>query len=153
MKTTLQLLIFLFLSFSNFVHAQTEAEYQTQLEKDFERSFDDVKSKAEAGDINSQRVLGIYYQMGYKTNENITEAKKWFTKAAEKGDGMSQYYLGSLYQKMGNVSGALEWYLKSAHNGNGMGALGVGFLYQNGFGEKASTENVIKYFEMAFKNG
>jgi ABC-type polysaccharide/polyol phosphate transport system ATPase subunit len=62
-------------------------------------SFDVVKEAAEAGTTASQNILGIMYRDGYKTDKNETEAKKWFSVAADGGDVSAMVNLADLLMK------------------------------------------------------
>ena len=76
----------------------------------------EIEKSAENGDIHAQIYLcGSYYDG--TIDENITQdykkTIKWCTKAANRGDALSQYILGIMYQ-LGNVVSqdykkAVEW--------------------------------------------
>lgn len=53
-----------------------------------DRAFEIVKPKAEAGEPWAQLRLGMFYENGWGTEENIPAAVKWYKKAAaQKGTG------------------------------------------------------------------
>lgn len=53
---------------------------------------------ANEGDVSAQCFLGIVYSVGqYNVEQNYTEAIKWFTMAAEKGEPTAQYNLSLFY--------------------------------------------------------
>jgi TPR repeat protein len=45
-----------------------------------------LKVKAEAGDAVAQRELGVYYSNGMGVDVDMTEAVRWYQKAAEQGE-------------------------------------------------------------------
>jgi S1-C subfamily serine protease len=60
-------------------------------------NFDKLKSRAEAGDVQSQFELCALYVRGDGVPEDKTEAIKWCRRAAEQGYGAAEYNLGLAY--------------------------------------------------------
>ena len=83
-----------------------------------EASFQDLKTKAEQGNIESQQQLGYLYLTGEFPQKNLKKAEEWLTRASEKNDNLAQEQLAYLYQEQGNMKKAEEWYRKSSSNGN-----------------------------------
>jgi TPR repeat protein/curved DNA-binding protein CbpA len=52
---------------------------------------------ANAGDVESQDVLGQMYQLGEGTTLSYVDAVKWYAKAADRGYAVAQRHLGMLY--------------------------------------------------------
>jgi hypothetical protein len=57
----------------------------------------EVKSKAEAGDAESQVELGLLYDKGEGVAKDHAQAAKWYRKAAEQNFAEAQYDLGVGY--------------------------------------------------------
>ena len=103
------------------------------------KQFEELKIKAEKGDVQAQSELARQYVK----KEDFAEAVKWYQKAADQGDAQSQFQVGISYDfGLGvskNQDRAMYWYLKAANQGNaeaqfglarmlGRTDLGIGFL-------------------------
>ena len=93
--------------------------------------FNDVKLTAIGGDADAQFELAGLYAEGNGVKQNLTEAVKWYHKAAEQGHDGAQYKLGLSYQNGKGVpqsdTDAYIWLNISAENGapvNGRGRAG-----------------------------
>src|SRR5215472_717039 len=92
-----------------------------QLHAETPTSFEEIKAKAEAGDIDAQKHLATMYAEGIGVETNFVEAAKWDLKAADNGDAKSQFNLGFRFDKGLGVrqdyADAVKWYLKAAEQG------------------------------------
>ena len=93
--------------------------------------FNEVKLAAVEGDADAQFELAGLYAEGDGVKQNLTEAVKWYHKAAEQGHDGAQYKLGLSYQNGKGVpksdTNAYVWLNISAENGaplNGRGRAG-----------------------------
>ena len=93
--------------------------------------FNDVKLTAIGGDADAQFKLAGLYAEGDGVKQDLTEAVKWYQKAAEQGHDGAQYKLGLSYQNGKGVpqsdTDAYIWLNISAENGaplNGRGKAG-----------------------------
>ena len=97
-----------------------------------------VISKAEQGDPEAQKNLGIKYAEGEGIPQDMTQAVYWLTKAAEKGDAEVQVYLGIIYAKGVHVpqdyEKAIDWLTRAAEQGVIGAQLKLGVLYEKGKG-------------------
>ena len=59
--------------------------------------FDETKALAEQGLATAQYNLGVMYADGDGVPENVTEAVKWYRKAADQGDAEAQFNVGNGY--------------------------------------------------------
>jgi len=55
-----------------------------------EQIFMDNLKRAEAGDANSQFIVGHRYEIGVGTEKNLEKAFEWYSKAAQKGHPLAQ---------------------------------------------------------------
>lgn len=69
---------------------------------------------------------------------DATEAVKWYRLAADQGDDMAQFNLGTMYENGRGVSQnyveAAKWFLKAANQGNVDAQFNLGRLYGLGDG-------------------
>ena len=67
------------------------------MEKYNELTLDEIKYKAEQGNIKAQYNLALMYYKGEGVPQNYEEAIKWYNKAAEQGNIKAQYNLALMY--------------------------------------------------------
>lgn len=88
--------------------------------------------------LQSQKILGQFFLTGHGVPRNYSEAKKWYTLAAQNGDPEAQSELAFLYftGKGGERDSkqAFHWYQKSAHQGLAVAQYSVGIMYFTGSG-------------------
>lgn len=99
--------------------------------------------------------IGKLYDIGYGTEQNYTEAFRWFQKAAISGNHYAQYSLGSLYH-YGNgteqdYEKAFEWYKKSADKHNAYACYEAAKMLRDGIGTEQNPEQSDKYFREAYR--
>lgn len=135
--------------------------------------------KAKSGEAEAQNALGEAYYDGKGVTENLTEAVKWFTKAAEQENAKAEYNLGNCYyygygeaekwytkaaeqgyaeaqndlgyyyEENYNHKKAVEWYTKAAEQGLPMAQCNLGFCYENGNGVEKNLEEAVKWYTKA----
>lgn len=105
----------------------------------------EVVKKAESGDVNAQEVL--------------RNAMEWFTKSAEQGDAIPQYYLG-VYLFNGTGVGsdereaeALKWFTKAAEQGHAVAQVFLGVAYYKGNGVDRDKKEAVKWFTKSAEQG
>ena len=60
-------------------------------------SNDELRAKAEQGDVQAQYNLGIMYETGRGGPQDEAEAVRWYRLAAEQGDAEAQFNLGAMH--------------------------------------------------------
>lgn len=83
--------------------------------------------------------LGARYASGLGVEQDFEKAKKWYGRAAEKGNAEAQFNLGALYLtgsglKQRNFQKAREWFEKSALQGDAGGMAMLAVIYGDGIG-------------------
>jgi TPR repeat protein len=81
---------------SNWIFAQGTFELTTKLHKMSDEEFKTLKSRAEAGDPNSQFVMGVAYTIGFRrvgVKVDKKEASSWLSKPALKDDPEAAFWL------------------------------------------------------------
>ena len=99
--------------------------------------------------------IGKLYNLGYGTEQNHTEAFKWFQKAAIADNGFAQYSLGGLYH-YGNgteqdYEKVFEWYKKSADKHNAYACYEAAKMLRDDIGTEQNPEQSDKYFREAYR--
>ena len=100
--------------------------------------------------------LGMVYYYGLDGEQCYTEAAKWFTKAAEKGDVRAQYTLGWMYEIGGGVkqdyAEGIRWYTEAAEQGDTDAQNRLDFLYYGGHGGVPYDAESIAWRKKAVEN-
>jgi TPR repeat protein len=126
-------------------------------EKSRPRSFEQIKSAAEAGDSSAQYQLGVSYFTGAGTGKDSTEAVKWLRKAADQNNAEAQGLLGHCYAAGEGVprdaAEAVKWYRKAAEQGvaRAQGALGSCYFY--GEGVTKNDAEAVNWYRKAAEQG
>ncbi len=114
-------------------------------------------AKANAGDANSQWLVGEAYVTGDGVRRDYTLAALWFRKAAEQGNSAAQAMLGLFYYGGFGVPKdfrqAANWYRKAAEQGIPMAQLALGALYKDGQGVPQDYAQAVEWFREAAEQG
>ena len=113
--------------------------------------------KAKSGEAEAQNALGEAYYDGKGVTENLTEAVKWFTKAAEQENAKAEYNLGNCYYYGNGVQyrdrgEAVKWYTKAANQGYAQAQYYLGKAYDKGDGVEKNDSEAMKWYLKAIKN-
>ncbi|MCI5224537.1 MAG: sel1 repeat family protein [Candidatus Electrothrix sp. AR4] len=121
--------------------------YRTHLKEmftgaDFQASaWETLLQKAEDGEIQAQTNIAHLYLEGdqlWEVDKNIHEAVRWFTKAANQGDGLAAYTLAIIYQQgkknKPNLKLGFEWLLYAAQLNYGLAQQHTADCYRQGSG-------------------
>lgn len=114
--------------------------------------------KAKSGEAEAQNALGEAYYDGKGVTENLTEAVKWFTKAAEQENAKAQYNLGICYYYGYGVQyrdrrEAVKWYTRTAEQGNADAQHDLGYCYEFGEGVDKNLKEAVKWYTKAAEQG
>lgn len=110
--------------------------------------------KAKSGEAEAQNALGEAYYDGKGVTENLTEAVKWFTKAAEQENAKAEYNLGVCYYygygaQYKDRGEAAKWYTKAAEQGLRLAQCNLGVCYEYGNGVEKNLEEAVKWYTKA----
>ena len=90
--------------------------------------------------------MGKRYHKGEGIPKDLTEAEKWYTKAAEQGHADAQTELGHFFIRGGtNFRVAADWYEKAAEQGHAEAAFSLGMLYKSGYRVNRNSFEDIHY--------
>jgi localization factor PodJL len=119
---------------------------------------DRVISLANAGNPTALTILGLRAADG--TNGavvNLPDAIKFLTPAAEKGQAVAQYRLGTLYERGQGVAvdgvKAVHWYGLAAAQGNRKAMHNLAVAYASGIGGKRNMPEAARWFAKAASLG
>ena len=135
-----------------------------EIMKYFPNLFENIKYKAEEGDLNAQMCLGLMYFKGYGVEggisfENHKMALKWYTAAAEQGSPDAKSALGDMYLYGKGVEGgktpashkiAVKWLTEAAQQGNPTAQIHLGEVYMDLNGQETEA---VKWFKAAAEQG
>lgn len=92
----------------------------------------------------------------YKIND-LSEAIKWYEKAAEQGNAYAQYCVGYMYQWGKGVEQsyveAFRWYKKAAEQGHADAQCEIGYMYFAGKGIEKDFAEAYKWYKKAAERG
>jgi len=142
-------------------HIFFKAEEVRPLEQELMKAqlvIDATLKEASSGDVREQYRLGELYRTAKDPLRNMTEARKWYQKAAEQGHPSAQFALGNIYaQGLGvkqNYYRAAEWYRLAANLAGHAGAqFALGELYFYGRGVPSSYGLAVEWYDKAANQG
>lgn len=110
--------------------------------------------KAKSGEAEAQNALGEAYYDGKGVTENLPEAVKWFTKAAEQENAKAQYNLGNCYYYGNGVykdyGEAVKWYTKAAEQGYAEAQNDLGYYYEF---DELNPKKAVEWYTKAAEQG
>lgn len=122
------------------------------VEESVPKLLNDLREMANKGDAQAQTLLGWeYYQPRYNTTPNIQEALKWFTLAAEQGEGEALLALGQIYysgeQVRVDYAKAYSFFNQAAKHGEKAAWSNLGLMYANGQYVDADCTKAKEYLD------
>ncbi|OHB57500.1 MAG: hypothetical protein A2Y12_15920 [Planctomycetes bacterium GWF2_42_9] len=120
-------------------------------------SIDELTSKAQTGDANSQFTLGFQYRLGRSVPVDYNQAFTWYSKSAQQGNPKAQYELAQMYEKgeatVQNYNLAFEWYAKAAVQNFAKAQYALARFYKEGFGCGRDFNEALMWFNSAAEQG
>ena len=115
-----------------------------------------LQQRAEAGDLKSQLMLGMLYQLGcgvVKPDASLEVA--WYRKAANQGSSIAENQIGTYFdlREGHDQAEGLKWYRKAADHGDAVAQNNVAIMYADGFGVKADFAEAAVWYRKAVENG
>jgi len=115
-----------------------------------------LQQRAEAGDLRSQLMLGMLYQLGcgvIKPDASLELA--WYHKAADQGSSMAENQIGTYFdlREGHDQAEGLKWYRKAADRGDAAAQNNVAIMYAEGLGVKADLAEAAAWYRKAVENG
>ena len=117
---------------------------------DYATAIEEWKPLAEAGDAESQNILGTMNLEGLGVIQDHEEAIKWFKLAAAQGIVEAQIQLGNMYYSGSGVlqdyAEAIKWYRQSAEKGSAVGQHLVSRMYYEGKGVAQDYDEAMIWY-------
>jgi TPR repeat protein len=118
-----------------------------------EISIEDLRSRADAGDAESQEALGGRLVDGTGVRQDFIEAAKWFSRAAQQNHPNAQLNLAMLYEAGRGVpldeAEAARWFRRAAEQGVADAQYQLALLHALGRGVRKDKEESVVWFRRA----
>lgn len=138
-------------SAENYIYSSESPEFRK------EYAFNLLMSHSQFDEPKIYFLIGKCFDEGIGTQQNYSEAVKWYTKAAEQGNMYAQYSLGVIYYLgdgvIQNREKAVEWFKKSAEQGNVYAQNSLGDCYALGEGVEQNYEKAVEWYTKAAEQG
>lgn len=126
--------------------------------KDYTRAEQELKTSADAGDVEGQFYLGNLYVDGIGIAQNYREAVRYYEMAAEQGHTGAQVRLGNMYRRGYGVDTdyrkAVRWLYRAFDGGSSEAALYLGDIFLSGEGDVERDEgHARQLFTIAANEG
>ncbi|WP_130471595.1 tetratricopeptide repeat protein [Candidatus Magnetaquicoccus inordinatus] len=112
---------------------------------------------AEWGDAKAQHNLGALFLEGIEIEQNLPEALKWHSLAAEQGMVLAQHDLATMYlEGLGieeNPEMAAHWFRMAAEQGDAKAQNNLAILYATGHGVELDLLQAYLWFSKAIHGG
>ncbi|MCT7555443.1 tetratricopeptide repeat protein [Aliarcobacter butzleri] len=91
------------------------------LPQDTEKAFSYFNDSAYRGNVSAMLALASNFDLGFFVERDYQEAKKFYERAAIKGNSLAQYTLGNYYEEgrgsiEADVEKAIKWYKMACYN-------------------------------------
>lgn len=141
--------------------ARAADDYQTgrsaYISGDYQRAYAILRPLAEAGDSESQKILGIMYDYGHGVKADAEQALAWFKRSAEQGQPAVQYQVGAKYFRGDGVekdyAEAAKWWELAANGGQVDAQFNLGLMYYRGLHTAPDNNKAAELFQLAAKQG
>ena len=116
-----------------------------------------LRAAALKGDPTAAYEIGVRFAEGKGVPQNLTEAGKWYDRAAQAGIVPAIFRLGTLYEKgMGvtkDLDTARRYYLQAAERGNAKAMHNLAVLDADGGGKGPDYKSAAQWFRKAADRG
>src|SRR5271170_607592 len=114
------------------------------------RKTAEIRAKAERGFVKQEIELAEAYFFGDGVPRDVSEAARWYEKAAADGDPVAQNQIGYFYQAGIGVPRdpvrAAHWYQLASASGLGEATVNLGILYLKGLGVPQNAQTAQQLF-------
>jgi len=124
---------------------------------DYERSYREFASLAEAGNVAAQYNIAQMYRYGQGVPQDYAAALAWYEKAAEAGLSSAQNNLGHMLAEGKGTAidyaRAVAWWRRAAMQDHVSAQFNVGTAYHRGIGGDADPVEALFWYSLAMVNG
>jgi hypothetical protein len=116
-----------------------------------------LTAKAEKGDADAQRLLGLAYAKGEGVQQDYRQAAKWYEQSANQSNAVAQAALGELFEAGQGVARdeaqAANWYRRAAEQGFANAQYNLAALYAIGKGVPLNNAEALQWYLKAAEQG
>jgi localization factor PodJL len=116
-----------------------------------------LRQAAAAGNVAAAYEVAMRFAEGHGVPTNLTEAARWYQKAADKGLAPAQFRLASLFEKGQGVkkdlARARTLYFAAARQGHAKAMHNLAVLYAEGVDGKPDYATAVQWFREAAQHG
>jgi TPR repeat protein len=113
----------------------------------------ELQSKAEAGSVVAQGILGISYLYGHDVPKDFAAALRWLTLAAERGASRPCFDLGRMHEEGWGVpvdyQRAGHFYQRAADRDEWLAYVHLARLYRYGRGTAVDEQTALEWYDTA----
>src|SRR5438034_748246 len=136
---------------------QSHLELYFAASKGNKTALNQLRVRAEQGNVDAQFDLGFMYQNGDGVPKDSAQAVRWYRKGAQQGLADAQYNLGVTYYTGNGVpkdsAQAVQWYRRAAEQGYAKAQYNLGLLYRNGDGVPKELVTAYMWFSLVAVQG
>lgn len=133
------------------------AYFEEEIQLEDEKTVDELKDMANAGDIDAKAALGVIYLNGDCVDRNLQLAYRYFKEAADNGNSRGLNGLGILYEGGEFVKKdeqkAFELYKQASEKGLAQACMRMAICYHYGVGTAIDYQKAAYYYELAGEKG
>lgn len=116
-----------------------------------------LEAKAQAGDSESETILGLAYHTGTLVKQDDAEARRLLQDAANRGFMAAEQAMG-IFSQAGfgmppDKDQAVFWYTKAAQDGSSDAATNLALMYSTGDGLQKDATKAVAWFRRAAEAG
>jgi hypothetical protein len=124
--------------------------------EDYDSAFDCFSKAAEAGNVQSQLMIGFMHDQGLGTMDDVISAVYWYLRAADAGCIQAQHLLGRVYYRESgkqDYASARYWFHLAAEAGNPMAQCYFAHMFREGQGTGRDSEQALSWFKKSAEAG
>ncbi|KAG0224578.1 hypothetical protein BGW41_005044 [Actinomortierella wolfii] len=119
--------------------------------------INNLEARAQGGDIKAQVALALKYEYGTGTQQNYSEAHKWYFRAAALGSQEARHKLLS-FNYDGRITlqsreAVVHWFETTAEQGDVDVQSALGWMYQNGQGVNKDYNKALYWYSKSAQHG
>jgi localization factor PodJL len=138
--------------------APSQTGPQATLQAKLNAPLEKLTALARSGNVMAEAVLGFdYLDGGNGVQVNEAEAARWLERAANQGNAVAAYRLGTLYERGHGVptdsAQAMQWYTVAAKQGNRKAMHNLAVAFAEGTGVPKNMSFAVQWFTRAANLG